>query len=71
MGSLEVKVIYMLFQDAKVIIKHLKGLSTADIEELASAVNKHGPSNTKIGSNEYHITREMVAKVCTPNTGIG
>ena len=53
----------MLFQDAKVIIKHLKGLTTADIEELARTINKHGPSNTKIGSNEYHITREMVTKV--------
>ena len=62
----------MLFQDAKIIVKHLKSLCTADIEELASSVNKHGPYNIKIGSNEYHITREMVAKVCmTPYTGIG
>ena len=53
----------MLFQDAKVIIKHLKSLGAADIEELASAINKHGPSSTKFGSSEYNITREMVAKV--------
>ena len=60
----------VLFQDAKVIIKHLRGLTAADIEDLARTINKHGPTNTKIGSNQYHITREMVAKVMEANASL-